>query len=200
MRVILDTVSGMEHTVVIRGGDVLDERGRRPWEVRLAGGSIVEVAESIEPSVGDDVIDARGCVIVPGLVDLQAHLREPGEGHVDSIESGTAAAAQGGITAVVSMPNTQPCIDTPEMVRFVNDRAREFGRCDVMSSAAMSVARAGDRPTDIEALYEAGARLFTDDGTAVMDSAVVRAVMERVAQLPGAYVGQHAEDESLIAG
>ncbi|MEM9513992.1 MAG: dihydroorotase [Actinomycetota bacterium] len=190
----------MERSTVLRGGEVLDERGRQRAELRLVSDTIVEVADSIEPATDDEVVDARGCVIVPGLIDLQAHLREPGSGHIDTIESGTAAAAQGGMTAVVSMPNTTPCIDTPELVRYVNDRARAIGHCDVMSSAAMSVDRAGDRPTDIEVLYEAGARLFTDDGTAVMDSAIVRNVMERVAQLPGAYVGQHCEDEALIAG
>ncbi len=200
MRVILVTVLTMERSTVLRGGEVLDELGQRRSELRLVGDTIVDVADTIEPSNDDDVVDARGCVIVPGLVDLQAHLREPGSGHIDSIESGTAAAAQGGMTAVVSMPNTTPCIDTPELVHYVNDRARAIGRCDVMTSAAMSVDRAGDRPTDIEALYGAGARLFTDDGTAVMDSAIVRNVMERVAQLPGAYVGQHCEDEALIAG
>jgi len=166
----------------------------------LSGESIVEVAESVEPDADDLVIDARGCVITPGLVDLQAHLRDPGADHIDSIETGTRAAAQGGITALVSMPNTLPCIDTPELARYVNERARDVGACDVMTSAAMSVGRAGDRPTDIESLYAAGVRLFTDDGTAVMDSAVVRHVMERVAALPGAYVGQHCEDEALVAG
>lgn len=186
--------------MVIRGGELLDELGRRRGELRLAEGVIAEVADAIEPGLDDEVIDARGCVIVPGLVDLQAHLREPGDGHVDSIETGTAAAAQGGITAMVSMPNTSPCIDQPDLVRFVNETARAVGWCDVMSSAAMSRNRDGDEPTDVEALYEAGARLFTDDGTAVMDSAVVREVMERVAALPGAYVGQHAEDEALVAG
>jgi len=189
----------VQHTTVIRGGTLLDQRGRRRSELRLADGHIVEASESIDPGVNDDVVDARGCVLVPGLVDLQAHLREPGHGHIDSIETGTAAAAQGGITALVSMPNTSPCIDEPDLVRFVNERAKALGRCDVMSSAAMSVGRGGDRPTDIGALYAAGARLFTDDGTAVMDAAVVRSVMERVATLPGAYVGQHAEDEALIA-
>ena len=200
MRVILDTLGGMARSTVVRGGEILDETGRRRAELRIAGDTIVEVAASLEPESGDEVIDARGCVVVPGLVDLQAHLREPGTGHVDTIETGTAAAAQGGFTAVVSMPNTTPCIDEPDLVREVNEIARRAGHCDVMSSAAMSVNRAGDRPTDIEALYDAGARLFTDDGTAVMDSAIVRHVMERVAELPGAYVGQHAEDESLIAG
>ncbi|MEM9204280.1 MAG: dihydroorotase, partial [Actinomycetota bacterium] len=190
----------MESSVLFSGGELLDQSGSRRADVRIAGESIVEIAESIEPAQADQVVDARGCVITPGLVDLQAHLRDPGPDHVDSIESGTAAAAQGGMTAVVSMPNTAPCIDTPELVQDVNERARTHGFCDVMSSAAMSVNREGDRPTDIEALYNAGVRLFTDDGTAVMDSAVVRAVMERVAALPGAYVGQHAEDESLIAG
>lgn len=190
----------MAPSTVLRGGEVIDELGTRRAELRLADGHIVEVANSIDPGPDADVIDALGCVIVPGLVDLQTHLREPGDGHVDTIESGTAAAAQGGFTAVVSMPNTTPCIDHPDLVRMVNDLARAAAHCDVMSSAAMSVGRAGDRPTDIAALYDAGARLFTDDGTAVMDSAVVRSVMERVATLPGAYVGQHAEDEALIAG
>ncbi|MEM7142504.1 MAG: dihydroorotase [Actinomycetota bacterium] len=191
-----------DHTTVLRGGMVLDQSGSRAAEVRLAHGEVVDVAETIEPNRADVVVDVRGCVITPGFIDLQAHLREPGEGtgHVDSIESGTAAAAQGGMTAVVSMPNTAPCIDTPDLVRFVNDTARSLGRCDVMSSAAMTVGREGDRPTAIEALYDAGVRLFTDDGTAVMDSALVREVMERVVRLPGAYVGQHCEDEALVAG
>ena len=190
----------MESSTVVRGGELIDESSRRRADLRITYGTIIEVADAIKAGASDRLVDASGCVITPGLVDLQAHLRDPGPDHVDSIETGTAAAAQGGITALVSMPNTAPCIDTPELVRYVNDRARALGYCDVMSSAAMSINREGDRPTDIEALYEAGVRLFTDDGTAVMDSAVVRAVMERVALLPGAYVGQHAEDEALIAG
>jgi len=185
---------------VIRGGEVIDRLGRRRVDLRIDDGRVVEVAPSIGPASGDAVVDARGSIVVPGLVDLQVHLREPGVGHVDSIETCVAAAAQGGVTALVAMPNTTPCIDTPELVHHVHERARAVGRCDVMSSAAMTVGRAGERASDIEALHAAGVRLFTDDGSAVMSSAVVREVMERVSVLRGAYVGQHAEDESLVVG
>lgn len=190
----------MNDAVLLRGGEVIDAIGRRRADVAIGDGHIVAVGPALEPVGGVEVLDVAGCVVVPGLVDLQVHLREPGSGHVDSIATCSDAAAQGGVTAMVAMPNTDPCIDTPELVRWVGDRAREHGRCDVMAAAAISVGRRGDAPTDVVALHEAGARLFTDDGTAMMDSQLLRLVMEAAATLPGAYVGQHAEDEALVAG
>ena len=112
---------------MVRGGELIDESGRRRADLRITHGTIIEVADAIKAGASDRLVDASGCVITPGLIDLQAHLRDPGPDHVDSIETGTAAAAQGGITALVSMPNTAPCIDTPELVRYVNDRARALG-------------------------------------------------------------------------
>jgi len=190
----------MSGRLLVQGGEVVDQTGRRRADVAIEDGRVVQVAPGIDAPPDAVVLDASGCVVCPGLVDLQVHLREPGAGHWDSIASGAQAAAQGGVTAMVAMPNTVPCIDTPELVRWVRAEAERHGSCDVMAAAAISVGRRGDTPTDVVALWEAGARLFTDDGTAVMDSQLLRVVMQAAAELPGAYVGQHAEDEALVAG
>ena len=105
--------------LVIRGGTVIDATGTRRADVRVVDGAVVEVAEGLDAPKRAVTLDAAGCVVAPGLVDLHTHLREPGREEAETVESGTRAAALGGFTAVVAMPNTDPPLDSAESVRNV---------------------------------------------------------------------------------
>lgn len=157
----------------------------------------------IEPDIAspvDRTVRAEGCLVGPGFVDLHVHFRDPGQTWKEDLASGSRAAVAGGFTAAVAMPNTEPPLDTPEAVRDVLARARAIGIVDVAVAGALTVSRGGETPTDLEALYEAGVRLFTDDGDSVEDTDVARALMEGMANLEGAVFAQHAEDPALTSG
>ncbi len=105
--------------VLIRGGTIVDEQGERRGDVLVSGADIVAVAATIEPPAGARVLEAGGCIVSPGLVDLHTHLREPGAEVAETVETGCRAAALGGYTAVVAMPNTVPAIDNASIARDV---------------------------------------------------------------------------------
>ncbi|MEE8376301.1 MAG: dihydroorotase [Acidimicrobiia bacterium] len=182
--------------ILIRGGDVFSDSGFDVKDVLIDGERIAAVgAVDVEGVI--EVVDASGCLVGPGFVDMHTHLRDPGHTWKEDIASGCAAAAAGGFTAVVAMPNTDPPIDGARIVEEVVRRGREAGLVEVAAAAAMTLGRAGLVPSDIESLYECGVRIFTDDGDSVADAAVLRSVMARIAALPGAIVAQHAEDASM---
>ena len=152
--------------LIIRGGTVVDRSGSRRADVRIVDGEVVEVADALEATVGATVLDAGGCIVAPGLVDLHTHLREPGREEAETVESGTRAAALGGYTAVVAMPNTDPPLDSAESVRNVFALA-EGAMAEVAVAGAITVDRAGERLAPMAELAALGVRLFTDDGDGV---------------------------------
>ncbi len=139
------------------------------------------------------IVDARGWWILPGLVDMHVHLREPGGEEAETVASGCRAAVHGGFVAVGAMPNTTPPMDSPGEVRAVLDRARAAGYARVFPCACLTVGRRGRQPANLAALAEAGAVAFTDDGTTPADVAVLQAAMEEAAAL-GRGVLDHALD------
>ena len=150
-------------TLVIRGGDVVDAGGRRRADVLIDDGCVVAVGDGL---TGDVELDAGGCVVAPGLVDLHTHLRQPGREEAETVETGSRAAALGGYTAVVAMPNTEPAIDDASVVREVQHLGRS-ALCDVEVAGAITVGRAGERLAPMAEMAALGVRLFTDDGTGV---------------------------------
>ena len=124
------------------------------------------------------VIDARGAVLAPGLVDLHVHLREPGGEAKETIATGTAAAAAGGFTSVACMPNTRPPVDSPAAVEWVKARAATSARCRVHPLAAVTVGQQGERLTEFASLERAGAVALSDDGRPIMSAAVMRRALE----------------------
>jgi dihydroorotase len=183
--------------LVIRGGTVLDEAGTRRADVRIAGGVVVEVASSIEPA-GARTLDAGGCIVAPGLVDLHTHLREPGHEEAETVESGSRAAALGGYTAVVAMPNTDPPLDNAAAVRHVLDLG-EKALCDVHVAGAITVGRKGEQLAPVAEMADLGVRLFTDDGAGVQDSRLMRRALEYAKALD-VTLAQHCEDSALASG
>jgi dihydroorotase len=182
--------------LVIRGGRVLDPGGERTADVRVHDGVVVEVGEHL---TGDTTLDASGCLVAPGLVDVHVHLREPGMEDAETVETGARAAALGGYTAVVAMPNTTPPLDDPTVVAAVL-AAGARAACEVVSSGTITRGRAGEELAPMGELHALGVRMFTDDGDCVADAGVMRRALEYARALPGAVISQHAEDPDLVAG
>jgi dihydroorotase len=186
--------------IFVVGGRVLDESGERTADVRVVDGAIAEVGSGLAASAGATVLDAEGCVVTPGLVDIQVHFREPGREDSETIETGARAAALGGCTAVVCMPNTEPPLDDAAVVQTVLERARAVGLCDVRPAGCITKGRQGVELAPIGELYDLGVRVFTDDGDCVADAAVMLRAFEYASALPGAVLAQHAEDPALVRG
>jgi dihydroorotase len=180
---------------VIRGGRVVDRDGERRAEVAIEGDRIAAVGDALEVPRGARVLDAGGCVVAPGLVDLHTHLRQPGDEEAETVESGTRAAALGGFTAVVAMPNTDPPLDSAEAVRTVFDLAAK-ATAEVAVAGAITVGRRGERLAPMGELAALGVRLFTDDGAGVQSSGVMRRALEYAKGLD-VTLAQHCEVASL---
>lgn len=185
--------------LLLRGGLVAGPDGEAVADVRVADGVVVEVGTDLPTHSEAEEIDCNGCWVGPGLVDVHAHLREPGDEHKEDVASGSAAAAAGGFTAVVAMPNTRPAIDAGHLARFVAERGRMAGLVDVLPAGALTLGREGKVLAHLDELWDAGVRMFTDDGDTVVDAGLLRRAMEYVAQL-GGVVTQHAIDPGLSRG
>jgi len=184
--------------VLLRGGTVLDASGERRADVLVETGTIVEVAPDIAPPRGATVLDASGCLVAPGLVDLHTHLREPGGERAETVESGARAAALGGYSAIVAMPNTTPAIDSPSIVRDVRELARD-AVVEVAIAGAITVGRLGEELAAIGEMAALGVHLFTDDGRGVQHAGLMRRALEYASDL-GVVLAEHCEDEELAAG
>jgi dihydroorotase len=184
--------------IVITGGETVDQTGRRRADVAVVGGRITEVGD-ITPAGGDTVLDATGCVVSPGFVDLHVHLREPGREEAETIETGSRAAALGGFTAVVAMPNTDPAQDSVAVVDFVRRQGQRAGLCEVIPSGCITVGRMGQTLGPFAELAEAGVRLFTDDGSGVQDPQLMRRALEYAGPL-GITLAQHCEVAAMTNG
>ena len=186
----------MSQTLYIRGGRIVDPAAGRDerGDLFVRDGIIAEPPPS--PPRGAKVVEAAGLVVVPGLIDLHVHLREPGGEDAETIETGSRAAARGGFTTIVAMPNTRPPLDAPERVAFVRDAAARSGRVTVIPSGCITRGREGRELADLAALAQAGAGAFTDDGATVASDELMERAMRAAAGL-GIVVMDHAEDRDL---
>jgi len=184
--------------LLIRGGTVVDATGARHADVAVEGDRVVAVGEDLEPPAGALVLDAGGCVVAPGLVDLHAHLRQPGREQAETVESGGRAAALGGYTAVVAMPNTDPAVDSAAAVREVLALGSS-APCDVRVAGAITKGRRGEELAPMAEMADLGVRLFTDDGSGVQDGGLMRRALEYASGL-GVTLAQHCEDAAIAAG
>ncbi|HEY7473239.1 MAG TPA: dihydroorotase [Gemmatimonadota bacterium] len=186
--------------LLLRGARLLDPGERRDGsaDVLVRAGRIERVGGAIGDAADAEVVDLTGMLLTPGLVDVHVHLREPGQEAKETIATGAAAAAAGGFVAICAMPNTDPVIDGPELVRLVTERGAEAGPVRVHPIAAATVGSRGERPTDVEALAAAGAVAVSDDGRPISDR-TLHAVLER-ARAAGIPVADHCEALGRSAG
>jgi dihydroorotase len=191
---------------VIAGGLVVDRTGERVADVAVRpNGTIAAVGTALDLNAlglaNAPVINANGCIVAPGFVDIHTHLREPGREEAETVETGSRAAALGGYTAVVAMPNTEPTIDSVAVVRQVLDAGVAAGLCDVRSSGSITIGREGASLSPMAELAAAGVRIFTDDGCGVQDDRLMRRALEYASGLPEQVVlAQHCEVEALSHG
>lgn len=185
---------------LIRGAQVLGGEAR---DVLIDGETIAGVGEAgaALPADGADVVDAAGHILLPGLVDLHTHLREPGREDSETVLTGTRAAAKGGFTAVHAMANTFPVADTAGVVEQVWRLGRESGYCDVQPVGAVTVGLEGKQLAELGAMHEsaAGVVVFSDDGKCVDDAVIMRRALEYVKAFDGV-VAQHAQEPRLTEG
>lgn len=185
--------------MLIKNGRVIDPASNTDdiRDILVEDGVIAEVAKDIDKAA-DTVIDAKGCMVMPGLVDLHVHFREPGFEHKETIRTGARAAARGGFTTVCPMPNTKPAIDSVEMVEYIKNKSEEVTDINILPIAAMTAGQDGEYITDYEKLYEEGAVAVSEDGKSVMNARVARQAMRLAAEV-GIPVFVHCEDKDLAA-
>ena len=186
--------------VLIKNGHVLDPATGVDGicDVLTENQRIIGVKEHIEEQA-DRVIDAKGCYVMPGFIDLHVHLRDPGLEYKETLETGGKAAAHGGVTTVCAMPNTKPVIDTKERVEDVHTRAKEDSPVHVIQLGAVTVGQAGEELADIEGMAEAGCHAISEDGKSVMNASLYREGMRRAAA-SGIAVFAHCEDIHMVEG
>ncbi|MCY3539600.1 MAG: dihydroorotase [bacterium] len=189
--------------LLLEGATVLTSRRQSVADVLVVGDRVEDVltpsGENQEVRAGARAIDLSGLVLGPGLVDLHVHLREPGQEWKEDIASGSRAAAAGGYTAVVAMPNTDPPLDAGYQARYIADRGRQVGLVEVIPAGCITMGMEGKRLSHLDDLLAAGVRIFSDDGLTVTDSGLLRRAMEYVGSR-GGVICQHAEDPGLAAG
>lgn len=180
---------------VIRNGRIIDPANQRDEiaDLFIADGKIA--AEGSDKNA--EVIDAKGLVVAPGLIDLHVHLREPGFGWKETIESGARAAAAGGFTTIVCMPNTSPVADSPGTIAWIRDRAAEVACVNVLPSGAISKGLMGEELAPIGSLKQAGVVAITDDGRCVQNNELMRRAVE-YARMVGVPVLDHCQDYNLV--
>lgn len=164
-------------------------------ELLTIGDKIADFGKNISAD-GAEIIDCGGHVLAPGLIDIQVHFRYPGQTHKEDLESGSKSAVVGGITTVVCQPNTNPTLDSVEVLNELHAKAREVAHCNVRAYACVTKSMKGEELADLAALKNAGAVGFTDDGLPVMNAHLMRRAFEASKEL-GVVVAQHAEDLNL---
>lgn len=191
----------MSSGILIRGGRVVDPaRGQdEVADVYLAEGRVEAVGRNVGTPDGAMVVDARGQVVAPGLIDLHVHLREPGQEDLETVASGAMAAAAGGFSAVCAMPNTDPVCDNQGVVGFVKAQAQRAGKARVYPIGAISLGQQGQQLAEFGELVGAGAVAVSDDGKPVVSSHLMRTALE-YARTFGIPVADHCEEPTLSAG
>ena len=185
---------------LIRNGRVIDPASGKDgiYDVLIEDGTIVSVDASI-PEGNNDIIDAAGCFVMPGLVDLHVHFREPGFEYKETIKTGSMAAAHGGVTTVLPMPNTKPVIDSVDMYDKVQTIIDRDAVVNVHQVASVTLGQQGETPVDVAALKKAGCIAISEDGKSVMNSQVYREAM-KAAAAEDVLVMAHCEDKNLVNG
>ncbi len=187
-------------SLLIKNGHVIDPEIKLDMvrDVLIQDDRIVRVDENIS-DVADEVIDANGMYVMPGFIDLHVHLRDPGLTYKETLATGGAAAARGGVTTICAMPNTKPVIDTRELVEEVHERAKKESPVHVIQIGAITKEQKGEELADIKGMGEAGCHAISEDGKSVMNASLYRKAM-KIAKENGISVFAHCEDITMVEG
>ncbi len=188
-------------SLIIKNGRVLNPPTNTDeiLDIKIDGNIISAVEAEIVPVSFDEVIDAKGCYVMPGLIDMHVHFRDPGQTAKEDIETGSRAAARGGVTTVLAMPNTKPVVDNPELVKYVHEKGEKAGLTRVLQVGSVTKGMEGKELSDLQGMIDAGIPAISEDGKSVMDSGLYREAMKIVAKA-GIPVLAHCEDINLVQG
>ena len=186
--------------ILIQNGYVLDPESKREgkFDVLIEDEKIIKVAEQITAHA-DKVLDASGCYVMPGFIDLHVHLRDPGLEYKETLETGGKAAARGGVTTICAMPNTKPVVDNGEKVEDVHNIAKTDSPVHVIQIGAITIGQQGQELADIEGMAKAGCHAISEDGKSVMNASLYRKAM-KIAKENGISIFAHCEDITMVAG
>lgn len=185
--------------LLIRGGRVVDPSQGidDTLDVLVEKGKIKEIGKGLDATTGAEIIDAAGCIVTPGLIDMHVHLRDPGLEYKEDIATGTRAAAAGGFTSVACMPNTKPVNDNKTVTSYILDKARKEGVVNVLPIGAITQGSRGEALAEMGELKEAGCVAVSDDGHPVANAELMRRALE-YARGMGIMVISHVEDKALV--
>lgn len=186
--------------LLIQNGRVIDPASNldAKSDVLIEDGKIKKVEKAIDESA-DRTIDASGCFVMPGFIDLHVHLRDPGFEEKETVATGGKAAARGGYTTILAMPNTKPVVDNADVVNYVHQKAKNLSPVHVLQIGAVTKGQKGTELSDIRNMVRAGIPAISEDGKSVMDTAVYRDAMQ-IAKEEGIPVFAHCEDKFLVRG
>src|SRR5450432_230883 len=186
-------------SILIQNGTVLDpaQNLEKRTDLLIRDGKVAGIGMNLGQA--DRVIDAAGCFVTPGLIDIHVHFREPGDEEEETIATGSAAAAAGGFTTVCCMPNTKPPLDNEGQIEFVRRESERVGLANVFPIGAITKERAGKELAEIGSMIARGAIAFSDDGVGVADASVMRKALQYVKMFDG-LIMQHCEEPSLGGG
>lgn len=185
--------------MLIQNGTVVFKNETRKADIRVADGKIAEIAEKLLPIADEEILDATGLHVFPGLIDMHVHLREPGFEYKEDIESGSRAAVKGGFTQICCMPNTSPVADNKVVVSYIRHRGEEVGLCKVRPIGAITKGEKGEELAEIGEMKKAGAVAISDDGKTVKSSRLMRLAMEYASGFDMKCLC-HCEDIDLVDG
>ena len=187
-------------TLLIRNGRVIDPASN----VDMTADELVEngIVSKVMPQIQDQAdqqINAEGCYVMPGFIDLHVHLRDPGQEHKETVVTGAAAAARGGYTTIVAMPNTKPVVDNADVVNYVHNKAKNMAKVNILQAGAITKKMEGMQLADIEQMVLAGSPAVSEDGKSVMNAYLLREAMQLAKKLD-IPVLSHCEDRNLLNG
>lgn len=186
--------------LLIKEGTVVNpgDKTERKADVYVENGVITEIGPDITKEA-DRTIDAKGCFVMPGFIDLHVHLRDPGLEYKESIETGGAAALHGGFTTIVAMPNTKPVADRADVINYVKNKAESVTKVHVLQAGAVTKGQKGEELSDIREMAAAGSPAISEDGKSVMNAQLYREGM-KIAAEEGMAVLAHCEDINMVNG
>ena len=186
--------------MVLKNGTVLDyaSKTNEKLDILIEDGKIVKIEKDIKENA-DKIVDCTNLYIMPGMIDMHCHLREPGFEHKETIETGAKSAVKGGFTTICPMPNTKPTPDSTETLKWIQERAKEVNLCHILPFASVTKGEKGEELVNFEELLKAGAVAFSDDGMPVENAKTIRDAIIQTNKL-GSFVSEHCEEKSVSSG
>ena len=187
-------------SILLKNGTVVDyaSKTEEKLDVLIENEKITKIKKTIDENA-DKIIDCEGLYIIPGMIDMHCHLREPGGEHKETIETGTKSAVKGGFTTICPMPNTKPTPDNPEVLKMIIDKAKRVNLCNVLPYSSVTKGEKGEELVNFAEQLEAGAIAFSDDGMPVENAKTIREAMIDVNKLDS-FLAEHCEEKSVSAG